>query len=151
MISEIIQTIKESGFLIVIGFVRVILVKELDYQEHATEYGIHWNFYTTVSIMALMLVFVRQSKYCLVYAFAIMLGYEFVFKEYSLAKFVFNAPRTDFISGNREGICSLVGYFCLQLIGIGCGNFIYKDMLSEAELKEMITGKREIGRQQRDG
>jgi phosphatidylinositol glycan class W len=121
----------------------------LDYQEHASEYGIHWNFYTTVSIMTIMLVFVRQSKYCLVYAFLIMLSYEFVLKEYDLAKFVFHAPRTDFISGNREGICSIVGYFSMQLIGIGCGNFIYKDMLTEAELKEMMTGKREIAGKQR--
>jgi len=42
-----------------------------------------------------------------------MICYEFVLKEYGLAKFVFNAPRTDFISANREGICSIVGYLGL--------------------------------------
>jgi len=30
-VSEIMLTIKESGFLILLGFIRVILVKELDY------------------------------------------------------------------------------------------------------------------------
>ena len=70
-----------------------------------------------------------------------MLGYEAVIKTYELDQFIFYAPRTDFWSANREGICSLVGYISLQLIGIGLGNFIYKQLLTAVQIKQLQRGK----------
>jgi phosphatidylinositol glycan class W len=46
-----------------------------------------------------------------------------------LQEYVFYAPRTDLLSANREGLLSLIGYFSLQLLGIGIGRFIYSEML----------------------
>jgi glucosaminylphosphatidylinositol acyltransferase len=73
-----------------------------------------------------MLVFMRNPDFALPIAFTLMLTYEFIIKEYELDKYIFYAPRTDFLSANREGIASLVGYLSLQMIGIGFGNFMYK-------------------------
>lgn len=36
-------------FPLVAGMFRIMLVDNVDYQEHPSEWGIHWNFYTTVA------------------------------------------------------------------------------------------------------
>ena len=113
ILKEFIQAVKESLFPIALGFIRIFLLSELDYQEHASEYGIHWNFYTTIAIVNLLVVFVRNADHALPIAFFILICYELVIKEFALEKFIFFAPRTDFISANREGIASLVGYISL--------------------------------------
>lgn len=95
------------------GFARIALLSKLDYQEHPSEYGIHWNFYTTIAIINILLVFIKSASIALPLAFVLMISYEFVLNEYALDKFIFYAPRVDFISANREGIASLVGYFSL--------------------------------------
>lgn len=107
------MSIKESFFAIAVGFIRFGLLSELDYQEHASEYGVHWNFYTTIALINMLLVFVRNANVALPLAFFVMICYEFVIREFQLETYIFYAPRRDFISANREGIASLTGYLCL--------------------------------------
>ena len=54
---------------------------------------------------------------------------------------MFFAPRTDVISANREGIFSVIGYFSLQIIGIGLGRLLYSDMLDPNHLAHLEAGK----------
>ena len=58
-----------------------------------------------------------------------------------MAEYVFFAPRTDFISANREGIFSVVGYFSLQIIGVGMGRLIYEEMIDPTHMKMLKEGK----------
>jgi len=67
--------------------------------------------------------------------------YEMASQHYDLSSYVFFAARTDFISANREGIVSLLGYFSLQMIGVGLGRMLLSDMMSPEELEALKSGK----------
>lgn len=37
--------------LFVLGLLRFLAVKSTDYQEHVSEYGVHWNFFFTIAVV----------------------------------------------------------------------------------------------------
>ena len=48
LISGLFKSLKSSFPLLVLGIARFISVKGTGYQEHVSEYGIHWNFFFTL-------------------------------------------------------------------------------------------------------
>ena len=40
------------------GLVRLCSVKTIEYQEHASEYGVHWNFFLTVAAVSTVMALV---------------------------------------------------------------------------------------------
>ena len=93
--------------------VRFFLLSGVEYHGHVTEWGVHWNFFATIACLNILGCFIRSSKYCLLYAFIILLASEFVSQGYDLKSYILFAPRTDWISANREGVCSVLGYFSM--------------------------------------
>ncbi|KAI1174046.1 GPI-anchored wall transfer protein 1 [Nemania sp. FL0916] len=128
LVQRLIYSMRHSLPLLVLGIVRLISVKGLDYAEHVTEYGVHWNFFFTLGFLP-PFVAISQSVLKLIpsyAALAIILGlaHQVVLESTSLKAFILTAPRTDLFSMNREGICSFVGYLAIFLAGQDMGMFI---------------------------
>ncbi|OEU06671.1 hypothetical protein FRACYDRAFT_200559 [Fragilariopsis cylindrus CCMP1102] len=116
--------------LIIIGILRCILNKEIDYQEHVTEYGLHWNFFFTLGVLAIIPTIRKQ---CI-----LLSGSKFILSSPRRSSLVVVVPRSsqeeeeegaavmnssivyDFFRGNREGILGCIGYIFLH----SCGELI---------------------------
>ncbi|KAI1426801.1 GWT1-domain-containing protein [Xylaria sp. FL1777] len=128
LFQRLMHSMRHSFPLLVLGVVRLISVKGLDYAEHVTEYGIHWNFFFTLGFLP-PFVAISQSVLKIIPSYAslaIILGiaYQVILESTSLKAFILTAPRTDLFSMNREGICSFVGYLAIFLAGQDMGMFI---------------------------
>lgn len=122
------QSVRHSLPLIILGFVRLYSVKELDYAEHVTEYGVHWNFFFTLGLLPpFMAVCQSAFKYIPSYAgLAIIIGaiYQVALETTNLKTLILSAPRTDLFLKNREGIFSFFGYLAIFLAGESAGMFL---------------------------
>ncbi|TVY75847.1 GPI-anchored wall transfer protein, partial [Lachnellula suecica] len=128
------RSLRHSLPLLVLGFIRLYSVKGLDYAEHVTEYGVHWNFFFTLGFLPPFLaVFQTAFKYIPSYAgLAILLAasYQAALEFTSLKAFILTAPRTNLYSQNREGIFSFFGYLAVFLAGQSTGMFVIPRKLS---------------------
>lgn len=137
--TRLYRSIQHSVPLIVLGFIRLWTVKGLDYAEHVTEYGVHWNFFFTLGFMPPFLA-LFQSAFQLLpsyAALAILLGstYQIILETTSLKAYILTAKRTDLLSQNREGIFGFFGYLAIFLAGQATGMYI-----NPRTLKAGVTG-----------
>ncbi|KAF5017771.1 hypothetical protein F66182_10278 [Fusarium sp. NRRL 66182] len=128
LLHRIIHSLRHSIPLLVLGFIRFLSVKGLDYAEHVTEYGVHWNFFFTLGFLP-PFVAIFQSVLKWIPSFAglsLLVGvtYQVLLETTSLKAYALTAPRTDLISMNREGIFSFVGYLAIFLAGQDTGMFV---------------------------
>jgi phosphatidylinositol glycan class W len=124
--KRLLTSIRHSIPLLVLGTIRLISVKGLDYAEHVTEYGIHWNFFFTLGFLP-PFVALFQSFFDLVPSYAALSCtlaalYEIALDWTSLGSYILIAPRTNLLSKNREGIFSFIGYLAIFLAGQSLGS-----------------------------
>lgn len=121
-------SIRHSVPLLILGLIRLYTVKGLDYAEHVTEYGVHWNFFFTLGFLPPFLA-IFQSLFSLLPSYAllsILLGatYQILLEFTSLKAYILTAPRVDLLSKNREGVFSFFGYLAIFLAGQATGMYI---------------------------
>jgi phosphatidylinositol glycan class W len=133
--TRLYQSIRHSVPLLVLGLIRLYSVKGLDYAEHVSEYGVHWNFFFTLGFLPPFLA-IFQSLFELIPSYAalsILLGvaYQLVLEFTNLKAYVLTAPRVDLLSQNKEGIFSFFGYLAIFLAGQSTGMFVLPRRISE--------------------
>ena len=47
--------------LALLGAARIVAVKSTDYQEHVSEYGVHWNFFFTLFVVTFAVALLAPS------------------------------------------------------------------------------------------
>lgn len=111
--------------VLLLGIGRLIVVKALNYQEHTSEYGTHWNFFVTLFFVWLLsdsihtcCVFMKwnQDYFLPIFSLATLVSYQYLLLSTPLTEYIFHTPRISFISHNREGLFSLCGYVSLYLL-----------------------------------
>ncbi|KAJ8525804.1 hypothetical protein ON010_g15310 [Phytophthora cinnamomi] len=123
--------------VLVFGVARFLTVKGVNYQEHVSEYGVHWNFYFTLAGVYLVYSFFRAfGKWASGPAVAVLIacgmqftcrrcyplapiltvdlwhalaGYQVFLSQFGGEDYILNEPRDNLLSQNREGILSLAG------------------------------------------
>lgn len=126
--TRLLQSLRHSLPLLVLGVIRTLSVKGLDYAEHVSEYGVHWNFFFTLGLLP-PFVAVFQSALAVVpsnAALALLLSglYEVALDETSLGAYVLTAPRDGLLAMNKEGVFSFFGYLAIFLAGQDAGMYI---------------------------
>ncbi|XP_048487630.1 uncharacterized protein At4g17910 [Plutella xylostella] len=117
------SNLKLFVILVTLGIARFVSIKYLNYQEHVTEYGVHWNFFFTLAVAkvlssSLLLIFDEAKQHSLKLGLCVLILHEFML-DLGLEDWVFsNAPRDNFVTANREGLSSCLGYVAMYLLAV---------------------------------
>ena len=126
LLQRLMASTRHSIPLLALGLIRLYSVKGLDYAEHVTEYGVHWNFFFTmgllppfVEIFDAIAVFIPSYE---ILALGIVVLYQVALESTDLKSYILVSPRgPDLLSKNREGIFSFLGYLAIFLAGRAIG------------------------------
>lgn len=146
LLQRLTRSVRHSLPLLALGLVRLYSVKGLDYAEHVTEYGVHWNFFFTLAFLP-PFVALFQSFFALIPSFeilSILLSsiYQLSLEFTGLKAYILIGPRTDFLSQNREGIFSFLGYLAIFLAGQSTGTYILPRKVNPNSKTDTATQER---------
>lgn len=128
--KSILNSTKIAFPILTLGFIRLISVKSVEYHEHVTEYGYHWNFFFTLGFLPILNsilkpILLKPISSILIIIF-IIIFYEIILIKFGFLNFIVNEslPRDNLISQNKEGLFSFIGYLSIFLVGQYLGNLL---------------------------
>lgn len=146
--SRFLISTRHSLPLIVLGLIRMYGVKGMDLAEHTTEFGIHWNFFFTLALlppsMALVQFLPPTTLTLALISLALGSTYEIFLRFTRLKAYILTAPRRDFISQNREGIFSFLGYLAIFVAGQSIGLDILSRASGISDRAAAVTARRHL-------
>ena len=120
------QLARSSLPLILLGLIRLVTVKGSGYQEHVSEYGVHWNFFFTLAFISLWAGFTQRFHLTHpLFSFGLIAAQQALLRG-GLSHYVFDHPRYNLLHMNKEGLVSLLGYCALYSIGQNVASFFYR-------------------------
>ncbi|XP_075709640.1 glucosaminyl-phosphatidylinositol-acyltransferase PIGW [Rhinoderma darwinii] len=133
--------------LVFLGLGRLISVKAVDYHEHVSEYGVHWNFFFTLAVVrvfsSFILTFIPSEKIWFV-ATVIIFSYQIFLETTNLKTFILygsdnKGTRLGFLNANREGIVSIIGYVGIYMFGVQIGSYLLQKRVFVKEWIALIV------------
>lgn len=126
---QLLRDARKSFPMIVLGSIRIIMVKGVDYPEHVSEYGVHWNFFITLALLpffgTLLRPFARLARFSTI-GLVISLLHQILLSMTNLGLWASSntVARNGIIAKNKEGLASLLGYLAIFLLGLDAGHYI---------------------------
>lgn len=120
--------------LLLLGMGRLVIIKSIGYQEHVTEYGVHWNFFFTlivVKVLTSLLLIVLPLNKSWFAAISTIVLYQLALDFTPLKRLILygtdgSGSRVGLFNANREGIISTLGYVAIHMAGLQTGLFVLK-------------------------
>lgn len=126
--SSVVESLRQGGIVLAMGIMRALMVRGTGYHEHVSEYGVHWNFFITLSLLPPLLPLFRrvQSRGIpfIVQGVILCIIYQVLLLQTGWQAWVIGAYRDGIFSANKEGISSFVGYTAIFLLGLDAGCMI---------------------------
>ncbi|KAE8244550.1 hypothetical protein A4X13_0g6501 [Tilletia indica] len=162
--QQLTQDLRRSLPILLLGLIRVLLVKSTEYPEHVSEYGLHWNFFITLGLLPFIGTLVRaclarssskkgKKKEGRVIDFALLLAVLFQailwftpLQTWAISNDL-NRKTADLISANKEGIVSFPGYVILYLLGLDLGAYV---LPGDPYLAHRLRGERKFKSRRED-
>ncbi|XP_791509.3 phosphatidylinositol-glycan biosynthesis class W protein [Strongylocentrotus purpuratus] len=131
-LKPIMKSLTSSLPLLVIGLGRLVSVKGIDYHEHVSEYGLHWNFFFTLAatkILCTLILLFTPVSWSAVISLSLAVGYQVLLTQHGLEDLVLhgtdlNDSREGFFNANREGLVSCLGYVAIYFAGVRLGQYL---------------------------
>eukprot|EP00405_Crypthecodinium_cohnii_P034367 CAMPEP_0206529376 /NCGR_PEP_ID=MMETSP0325_2-20121206/2564_1 /ASSEMBLY_ACC=CAM_ASM_000347 /TAXON_ID=2866 /ORGANISM="Crypthecodinium cohnii, Strain Seligo" /LENGTH=494 /DNA_ID=CAMNT_0054025279 /DNA_START=118 /DNA_END=1602 /DNA_ORIENTATION=+ len=122
----ILRRLRSIWPLILIGFVRLLTLRGLDYHVPTSEYGVHWNFFFTLAVVAVFGAGLEFGpKASLLLGSIVICSYQVALSRFGGAEYVLHAQRSGLFSANREGILSSLGYLTIHWWSIALGSICH--------------------------
>uniref|UniRef100_A0A8D0BZG4 Phosphatidylinositol-glycan biosynthesis class W protein n=1 Tax=Salvator merianae TaxID=96440 RepID=A0A8D0BZG4_SALMN len=120
--------------LFALGLGRLMSIKTIDYYEHESEYGVHWNFFFTLAVVRMAAsLFLTVFPVRKAWAISLMLAlvYECFLDLTPLKAFILHGSdgknsRTGFLNANREGVFSVIGYLAIYMASVQVGLYLLR-------------------------
>ncbi|KAJ3439854.1 phosphatidylinositol-glycan biosynthesis class w protein [Anaeramoeba flamelloides] len=114
--------------LFVIGFFRYAVIAGTNYQTHVTEYGVHWNFFITLGVVGffstILLTYINP-KYGIAIGLIILAAHQYILSN-GVTDWIVNAKRISFLTKNKEGFGSVLGFVALFLMSCNLGYLFFQ-------------------------
>lgn len=117
--------------ILAIGLVRLAVLSGMDYYVPTSEYGVHWNFFLTIAVVAVGSTAADLRPVASAVAGAVLLfGYQVFLSAGGGAEYILTAPRAGLFSANREGVLSCIGYLGIHWLSVAIGSFVANPLSS---------------------
>ena len=114
--------------LLIVGIIRLLTIKNLNYQEHVSEYGVHMNFFLILVLVKLLgmtisLTFDRLVFHPL-FGLSLICLHEVLLKRFGFSDYLQqDGYRHTFLDKNKESFFTMIGYVgfylsCFNLPGL---------------------------------
>jgi phosphatidylinositol glycan class W len=121
--------------LLTLGVVRLLLTRGASLDVQSSEYGVHWNFFMTLTTIAVFVALLRvRVELSALIGLALLGAYQLALSRGGLTEYILEHPRSNVLHANKEGLCSWIGYLALYLIGAWCGSWMLNPRRSRQEL-----------------